>query len=121
MKRADCRERRSPFNSRRRFRETYARLVAAVRAPVLIASFSDEGFLPRAELEALLATRGRVQVLAHDYKRYVGAQIGIYDPQGRRVGTPGRLRNVEYLFAVAPEGVDLGPLAVGGETLRALP
>jgi adenine-specific DNA-methyltransferase len=106
-KRSDCRERRSPFNSRRQFRAAYAALVAAVRAPVLIASFSDEGFLPRAELEALLATRGPVQVLATDYKRYVGAQIGIYDPQGRKVGTPGRLRNTEYLFVAAPEGVEL--------------
>jgi adenine-specific DNA-methyltransferase len=106
-KRVDCRERRSPFNSRRHFREAYAELVAAVRAPVLVASFSDEGFLERAELEALLATRGRVHVLAIDHPRYVGAKIGIYDPSGRKVGTPGRLRNTEYLFAVAPDGLDL--------------
>ncbi len=111
MKRTDCRERRSPFNSRRRFRETYARLVAAVRAPVLIASFNDEGFLTRAELEALLATRGRVAVLAYDYKRYVGAQIGIYDPAGRKVGTPGRLRNTEYLFVASEPGIELPPAA----------
>lgn len=120
MKRVDCRERRSAFNSRRRFREAYAQLVAAVRAPVLIASFSDEGFLTRAELEALLATRGRVHVLAHDYRRYVGARIGIYDPRGRKVGTPGRLRNTEYLFAVAPEGVALAGLAEA-DARRALP
>jgi adenine-specific DNA-methyltransferase len=106
-KRIDCRERRSPFNSRRRFREAYAELVAAVRAPVLLASFSDEGFLARPELEALLATRGRVHVIAIDHPRYVGAKIGIYDPSGRKVGTPGRLRNTEYLFAVAPEGLEL--------------
>lgn len=117
MKRADCRERRSPFNSRRQFRETYARLVAAVRAPVLIASFNDEGFLARAELEALLATRGRVQVLAHDYRRYVGAQIGIYDPRGRKVGTPGRLRNTEYLFVVSERGLALP----GAERCEAAP
>ncbi len=116
-KRSDCRERRSPFNSRRQFRAAYAALVEAVRAPVLIASFSDEGFLARAELEALLATRGPVQVLATDYKRYVGAQIGIYDPQGRKVGTPGRLRNTEYLFVVAPAGVEL---AFGARTPRSM-
>jgi adenine-specific DNA-methyltransferase len=106
-KRSDCRERRSPFNSRRQYRAAYAQLVAAVRAPVLLASFSDEGFLPRAELETLLAARGPVRVLATDYKRYVGAQIGIYDPQGRKVGTPGRRRNTEYLFLVAPPSVEL--------------
>jgi adenine-specific DNA-methyltransferase len=108
-KRTDCRERRSAFNSRRRFRETYRELIDAVRAPVIVASFSDEGFLPRAELEAVLATRGRVQVIATGYKRYVGAQIGIYDPQGRKVGRPGRLHNTEFLFVVSPEGLELAP------------
>jgi adenine-specific DNA-methyltransferase len=106
-KRIDCRERRSPFNSRRLFRASYERLLAALRTPVVVASFSDEGFLAREELEALLARRGRVHVLATDYRRYVGAQIGIYDPRGRRVGTPGPLRNTEFLFVVAPEGLDL--------------
>ena len=120
MKRVDCRERRSPFNSRRRFREAYARLLAAVRAPVVIASFNDEGFLSRAELEAMLSTRGRVTVLAYDYKRYVGAQIGVYDPRGRKVGTPGRLRNVEYLFVAAPEGVACERLGAPGDARRAL-
>jgi adenine-specific DNA-methyltransferase len=118
-KRIDCRERRSPFNSRRLFRASYERLLAAVRAPVVVASFSDEGFLAREELEALLARRGRVRVLATDYRRYVGAQIGIYDPSGRRVGTPGPLRNTEFLFVVAPEDLDLPfPDAARGE-LRA--
>ncbi|MDX1649803.1 MAG: DNA adenine methylase [Myxococcota bacterium] len=106
-KRVDCRERRSPFNSRRRCRDALADVVAAVRAPVLVVSFSDEGFLARAELEALLATRGTVFVRATDYKRYVGAQIGIHDPRGRKVGRVGRLRNTEYLF-------------VAGATRRAL-
>lgn len=120
MKRADCRDRRSRFNSRRLFREAYAQMLAAVRAPVLIASFSDEGFLGRLELEALLASRGHVHVFAHDYKRYVGAQIGIYDPRGRRVGTPGRLRNTEYLFVVTPEGVALDDLAARAGARQAL-
>jgi hypothetical protein len=31
----------------------------------------------------------------------VGAKIGIYDPSGRRVGTPGHLTNTEFLYAVA--------------------
>jgi len=108
-KRIDCRERRSPFNSRRRFRAAYAEVLEAVRAPVILASFSDEGFLSRAELEALLATRGRVQVIEIDYKRYVGAQIGIHDPRGRRVGRVSHLRNTEFLFVVSPEGLALPP------------
>lgn len=118
-KRLDCRERRSPFNSRRRCREAMAAVIAAVRAPVLVVSFSDEGFLSRAELEAMLATRGRVRVLTTDYKRYVGAQIGIHDPRGRKVGRVGRLRNTEYLFVVAPPETPLA--ALPGATLAASP
>jgi len=38
-------------------------------------------------------------VLAFDSKRYVGAQIGIHNPQGEKVGKVARLRNVEYLVA----------------------
>jgi len=33
----------------------------------------------------------------------IGAQIGIYNPQGKKVGAPGRLRNKEYLFVVAQD------------------
>ena len=36
--------------------------------------------------------------LAFDYKRYVGAQIGIYNPEGTKVGKVTHLRNLEYLF-----------------------
>ena len=101
-KRVDCRERRSPFNSRRECLAIFRRVVEAARAPVLVVSFSDEGFLAREEIEALLRARGEVRVLECGYKRYVGAQIGIYNPRGEKVGRPGRLRNTEYLFVAGP-------------------
>jgi adenine-specific DNA-methyltransferase len=50
----------------------------------------------------MLGERGEVRVLEHDYQRYVGAKIGIYNPQGEKVGKVGRLRNVEYLFVARP-------------------
>ena len=43
----------------------------------------------------LWSTRGHVQVLAFDSKRYVGAQIGIYNPSGAKVGKVSHLRNLE--------------------------
>ena len=46
----------------------------------------------------------RVRTLAHDHKRYVGAQIGIYNPQGVKVGKVGALRNTEYLYVVSRPG-----------------
>ena len=44
-------------------------------------------------------------MLEHDSKHYVGAQIGIYDPRGGKVGKVSHLRNVEYPFVVTPEPV----------------
>ena len=106
-KRVDCREWRSPFNSRRAFRASLARLLGAVKAPALVVSFSDEGFLSRDEMETLLRERGEVHVIERDHPRYVGARIGIYNPRGEKVGRVGRLRNREFLFVVAPPGVPL--------------
>lgn len=100
-KRADCRERRSVFNSRREHAGAMARLIESVRAPILVVSFSDEGFLRRGELEAMLARRGRLVTLARDYPRYVGARIGIHNPRGERVGRVSHTRNTEYLFVCA--------------------
>ncbi len=101
-KRDDVRTRRSPFNRKGEAHAAMAAVVAAVRAPYLVVSFSDEGYFTRAEMEALLATRGVVRTLAHDFKRYVGAQIGIYNPAGAKVGAVSHLRNTEYLFVVTP-------------------
>ena len=41
--------------------------------------------------------------IEHDFKRYVGAKIGIHNPQGRRVGRVSHLRNKEFLYVVAQE------------------
>ena len=35
-------------------------------------------------MEALLSERGHLRTFEHDFKRYVGAQIGIHNPSGRR-------------------------------------
>jgi hypothetical protein len=100
QKRVDVRERASAFNKKRAFAAALEELVASVRARFLVVSFSDEGFVSRERMETLLGTRGRVRTLEHDFKRYVGAQIGIYDPTGKKVGRVGHLRNKEYLYVV---------------------
>jgi len=105
-KRVDCRERRSDFNIRGRSGPAMERLIDAVRAPVLVVSASDESWLSGERLAALLGRRGAVRVFEHEQRRYVGAQIGIHNPQGVKVGRVGRLRNREQLYVVAPEGLD---------------
>jgi adenine-specific DNA-methyltransferase len=107
-KRVDVKERRSVFNSRPKSADALRRLLAAIRAPLLVVSFSNEGYLSRAEMEGMLASfgdgSGTVRTIEHDFKRYVGAQIGIYNPQGRKVGTVSHLRNTEYLYVVSRGG-----------------
>ncbi|HMV67422.1 MAG TPA: DNA adenine methylase, partial [Myxococcota bacterium] len=85
-KRVDCRERRSVFNSRLQAADALEALIGAVAAPHLVVSFSDEGFLSREQVESMLGARREVVVLEHDFRRYVGAQIGVYSPSGERVG-----------------------------------
>jgi adenine-specific DNA-methyltransferase len=110
-KRLDCRERKSDFNSRRRSHEALATFIDRVQARFLVVSFSDEGFIARPEMEALLARRGDVHVLERGHPRYIGARIGIHDLRGRRVGTPGHLRNTEFLYVVVPRGYPWSPAA----------
>ncbi|MBM44605.1 MAG: DNA methyltransferase [Phycisphaerae bacterium] len=99
-KRTDCKTRKSPFNRKREIADALEQVINNLEAKVVIMSFNNEGYLQRAELEAMLADRGDITVLEHDYKRYVGAQIGIHSPQGRKVGTVSHVRNTEYLFVV---------------------
>lgn len=103
-KRIDCRTRKSSFNSRTRAAAAFAEFVACVRAPFMLVSFSNEGYIAREEMERILGGHGDVHVIEKDYKRYVGAQIGIYNPSGERVGAVSHLANKEYLYLVVPTG-----------------
>jgi adenine-specific DNA-methyltransferase len=102
-KRVDCREQKSPYNSKRAAPGALASLFGALRAPWLIVSVSDEGFHRTDDLQALLSELGHVGRIDVDFRRYVGAQIGIYNPSGEKVGTVTRLRNRESLFLVGPD------------------
>lgn len=102
-KRVDCRTTKSPFNRRREAGAALARLVERLPTPWIVLSCSDEGFHDLGDLAALLAERGHVRTAAIDSKRYVGAQIGIFDPMGRKVGAVSHLRNTELLFVAGPD------------------
>ncbi len=103
-KREDVRTRPSIFNSRPRHASAMRQLIGALDARMLIVSFSDEGYLSRDELTEMLSARGDVLVLSHDFKRYVGAQIGIHNLAGEKVGAVSHLRNTEYLFVAGDAG-----------------
>ncbi len=99
-KRIDTRTRPSDFNSRPRHADAFREIISSLDVGTLIVSFSDEGYLSRDDLTEMLSARGEVLVLEHDYKRYVGAQIGIHNQAGHKVGAVSHLRNTEYLYVV---------------------
>ena len=110
-KRIDVRTRKSAFNSRPGIAPALKAVIEGVKAPNLIVSFNDEGYLGRDQLVEMLSTRGEVQVIEIARPRYVGARIGIHNPKGEKVGAVGRLRNVEYLFVVSDRRVNLADAA----------
>lgn len=67
----------------------------------LIVSFNNEGYISKDDMIEILSRRGEVLVVENDFKRYVGAQIGIHSPSGERVGEVSHLRNKEYIFIVS--------------------
>lgn len=112
MKRLDCRERKSVFNSKRLAQQAFSELISTLRSPNIVISFNNEGFIDRASMESLLARKGHVLIVEVPYKRYVGAQIGIYSPRGHLVGEVGHLKNVEYLYIVSQQ-------KIAGDDIRA--
>ena len=106
-KRIDVKTRKSAFNSRPGIGPALQAVIDAIRAPNLIVSFNDEGYLSRDQLVEMLSARGHVRVVEIPRPRYVGARIGIHNPTGEKVGAVGRLRNVEYLFVVTDRPVAL--------------
>ena len=100
QKRVDCKERTSAFNLKREARAALEDVVARVQARLLVVSFNDEGFFDRPTLEAMLRTRGAVDVIEVASPRYVGARIGIYNPSGEKVGRVSHVRNRERLYVV---------------------
>ncbi len=88
----------SAFNRRREMPDALAACIDGIDAGVMVVSYNDESWIALEDLMEMCRARGAVEVLAFDSKRYVGAQIGIHNATGDRVGTPGRLRNVEYLL-----------------------
>ena len=104
-KRVDARDdaTKSVFNRKREMPDALRRTIADVRAEFVVVSYNDESWVSLDELREMCAVHGDVVALAFDSKRYVGAQIGIHDPNGDKVGTVGRTRNLEYVL-VAGEG-----------------
>ncbi len=102
-KRVDCRDYKSGFNSRPGILPALVGVLNRLKSRWTIVSFNNEGYIDQASMTSLLMAFGHVEAVEVDFKRYVGAQIGIHNPQGIRVGTVSHVRNKEYLYFVGPE------------------
>lgn len=100
---------RSVFNDRKLMPAALKHCIDTVDARVVVVSCSNEGWASADEIVDWCRARGPVHVLAYPQRRYVGAQIGIHDPQGRKVGSVSHVRNVEHLVVAGV--VDAATLA----------
>ncbi len=105
-KRIDARDddTKSVFNRKREMPDALRRTIAALDAEVVVVSYNDESWVALDELRDMCSAHGEVVALAFDSKRYVGAQIGIHDPSGNKVGTVSHTRNLEYVVLAGPAG-----------------
>lgn len=99
-KRIDCRTEKSDFNSRRRIVEAFSDVIDALDVERIVVSFNNEGYLPRDQIESILSRKGTVHTAEFDFKRYIGATIGVHNQKGKKVGTVSHTRNKELLFVV---------------------
>jgi adenine-specific DNA-methyltransferase len=115
-KRIDSRDdaSKSVFNRKREMPAAFRELLADVDAETLIVSYNDESWITAEQMTVALRDAGypAVRLLAFDAKRYVGAQIGIHNPAGVKVGKVSHLRNTEYLFVAGdPDRVEAAAAA----------
>jgi adenine-specific DNA-methyltransferase len=105
-KRVDARDEatRSPFNRKREMPAAMQSVIMRTKADVVVVSYNDEAWVTPDQMTAWLRDAGHpcIAILGFDSKRYVGAQIGIHNPAGDRVGAVSHLRNTEYVFIAGP-------------------
>jgi adenine-specific DNA-methyltransferase len=87
----------SAFNRRRVMPHALRSVIEGVDARLLVVSCSNEGWASAGDVSAWCAPRGTVVTIGCDSPRYVGARIGVFSPQGVRVGEVSHVRNTEHL------------------------
>lgn len=89
----------SAYNRKREMPQALQKLITEVRTDTLVLSYNNESWIDFETLFAAVAAEfADCVALAFDFKRYVGAQIGIHNPDGLKVGKVTHLRNLEYIF-----------------------
>ena len=106
-KRMDCKTSKSEYNYKHRAWDAFSDLIRSIDVPYMMVSFNNEGYFTADQIVSLLAEKGETAFVPVDFKRYVGAQIGIHNLKGEKVGEVSHLRNKEYLFLVGDGSTDI--------------
>jgi adenine-specific DNA-methyltransferase len=119
-KRLDARDKamKSPFNSKKTMSGALAQLVKDLKCETLVLSYNNESWLSRDDLLDIASTRGHVEILDFDFKRYVGSQIGVFNKAGQRVGVPGAKRNIEHVVLAGEKDLVLRMKASVADLIR---
>jgi len=101
-KRIDARdeETKSPFNSKLTMASALQQAIEGVSADTMVVSYNNESWVSAEQIEGWLQALDyeSVQTFDFDYKRYIGAKIGIHDDKGEKVGKVSHLRNIEHVI-----------------------
>ncbi|MCL2402749.1 MAG: DNA adenine methylase [Coriobacteriia bacterium] len=101
-KRIDARddETKSAFNKKPQMADSLHRVIKDLKAETLVVSYNNESWVSAEQIEAWLSEKGydSVQIFNFDFKRYVGAKIGIYNQKGKKVGKVDHLNNIEHII-----------------------
>ncbi len=65
---------RSAYNARAKAADSLSDLISAISAPHILISYNSEGFISPQEMEALLASHGRVTRMQQDYATFRGCR-----------------------------------------------
>jgi len=120
-KRKDVRSRKSRFNSKQHIHAALRQVVARLNCPWLVVSFNNEGYLSTSDIVSILSEKGYVATVEVGFRRYVGAQIGIYNPSGEKVGAVSHLHNTEHLFVCGPDQDYVNCAAEAARAARPMP
>jgi len=88
---------KSRFNEKRNMASAFRSVIKSLEAETLVISYNNESWVSEEELKDMCSHFEEVQLLAFNSKRYVGAQIGIFNPSGDKVGKVSHLRNLEWV------------------------
>ena len=106
-KRLDVRDasNKTSFNSKKEMPNSLAQVIKNLNAETMLLSYNNESWLDRDELIAMCERFDSVEVLDFDFKRYVGAKIGIYNKKGQKVGAPTHHTNIERIVVAGPREI----------------